>query len=100
MMVAALLNSRRTGKGVTVDLAQIKARRTFGTTYLETSVNGDDPKPKGNHYGVAAPHGCYRCQGDDRWCVISVRNMNGTVSAAPSVSRSCQRSAVYHPPRA
>jgi benzylsuccinate CoA-transferase BbsF subunit len=75
LMVAALLNSRRTGKGVTIDLAQIEGTAyTLGTTYLEASVNGDDPKPQGNHYGVAAPHGCYRCRGDDRWCVISVRN--------------------------
>jgi benzylsuccinate CoA-transferase BbsF subunit len=22
---------------------------------------------------LAAPHGCYRCKGDDRWCVISVQ---------------------------
>jgi crotonobetainyl-CoA:carnitine CoA-transferase CaiB-like acyl-CoA transferase len=75
LMVAALLNSRRTGKGVTIDLAQIEGTAyTLGTTYLETSISGDDPKPRGNHYGEAAPHGCYRCQGDDRWCVISVRD--------------------------
>ena len=74
LMVAALLNSRRTGKGVTIDLAQIEGTAaTLGVTYLETSVNGDDPQPKGNHYAVAAPHGCYRCQGEDRWCVISAR---------------------------
>jgi benzylsuccinate CoA-transferase BbsF subunit len=74
LVVAALLNSRRTGKGVTIDLAQIEGTAAvLGVTYLETSVNGDDPRPKGNHYGLAAPHGCYRCQGDDRWCVISVR---------------------------
>ena len=74
MVIAALLNSRRSGKGVTIDLAQIESTAAvLGTTYLESSVNGDDPKPKGNHYALAAPHGCYRCQGDDRWCVISVR---------------------------
>ena len=74
LMVAALLNSRRTGKGVTIDLAQIEGTAaTLGVTYLETSVNGDDPQPKGNHYVLAAPHGCYRCQGEDRWCVISAR---------------------------
>jgi benzylsuccinate CoA-transferase BbsF subunit len=74
LMVAALLNSRRTGKGVTIDLAQIEGTAaTLGVTYLETSVNGDDPQPKGNHYAVAAPHGCYPCQGEDRWCVISAR---------------------------
>ena len=75
LLVAALLNSRRTGKGVTIDLAQIEGTAAvLGTTYLETSVNGDDPQPKGNHYVAAAPHGCYRCQGEDRWCVISVRD--------------------------
>jgi len=75
MMIAALLNSRRSGKGVTIDLAQIEGTAAvLGTTYLEASVNGDDPKPKGNHYALAAPHGCYRCQGEDRWCVISVRD--------------------------
>ena len=75
VMIAALLNSRRSGKGVTIDLAQIEGTAAvLGTTYLETSVNGDDPKPKGNHYALAAPHGCYRCQGEDLWCVISVRD--------------------------
>lgn len=75
LMVAALLHSRRTGKGVTIDLAQIEATAyTLGATYLETSVNGDDPQPKGNHYALAAPHGCYPCQGEDRWCVISARD--------------------------
>ncbi len=75
LMVAALLHSRRTGKGVTVDVAQIEATAaTLGTTYLETTVNGSDPQPQGNHYGVGAPHGCFRCQGEDRWCAISVRD--------------------------
>jgi benzylsuccinate CoA-transferase BbsF subunit len=75
VLVAALLNSRHTGKGVTVDLAQIEGTAAvLGTTYLETSVNGDDPQPKGNYYAVAAPHGCYPCQGEDRWCVISARD--------------------------
>ena len=75
LTLAALLNSRRSGQGVTIDLAQIEGTAAvLGTTYLETSVNGDDPKPRGNHYALAAPHGCFPCQGEDRWCVISVRD--------------------------
>jgi len=75
LLVAALLNSRHSGNGVTIDLAQIESTAAvLGTTYLETSVNGDNPQPKGNHYETAAPHGCYHCQGEDRWCVISARN--------------------------
>ncbi len=75
LMVGALLNCRRSGKGVTIDLAQIEGTAaTLGVTYLETSVNGANPQPNGNNYEVAAPHGCYRCRGEDRWCVISARS--------------------------
>jgi benzylsuccinate CoA-transferase BbsF subunit len=74
LMVAALLRSRRTGKGVSVDLAQIEGTAyTLGVTYLEAALNGDNPQPRGNHDPAAAPHGCFRCAGEDRWCVISVR---------------------------
>jgi benzylsuccinate CoA-transferase BbsF subunit len=88
LMVAALLNSRHTGKGVTIDLAQIEGTAaTLGVTYLETSVNGDDPQPKGNHYIIAAPHGCFRCQGEDRWCVISARTDEEWRSLCAAIGR-------------
>jgi benzylsuccinate CoA-transferase BbsF subunit len=75
IMVAALLRSRLTGKGVSIDLAQIEGTAyTLGATYLDAAVNGNEPQPKGNRDPVAAPHGCYRCNGEDRWCVISVRS--------------------------
>jgi benzylsuccinate CoA-transferase BbsF subunit len=74
LMVAALLNCRRTGKGVTIDIAQIEGTAyMLGTTYLEAAVNRTDPGPRGNNDGMSAPHGCFRCVGDDRWCVVSVR---------------------------
>jgi benzylsuccinate CoA-transferase BbsF subunit len=75
IMVAALLHSRRTGKGVSIDLAQIEGTAyTLGVTYLDAAVNGHDPQPQGNRGCTAAPHGCFRCRGEDRWCVISVRS--------------------------
>jgi crotonobetainyl-CoA:carnitine CoA-transferase CaiB-like acyl-CoA transferase len=75
IMVAALLRSRLTGKGVSIDLAQIEGTAyTLGVTYLDAAVNGHDPQPRGNFDPGAAPHGCYPCRGEDRWCVISVRD--------------------------
>ena len=77
MLLAALLHSRRSGKGVTIDLAQIEATAyMLGPTYLQSSINSHDPQPQGNHYALSAPHGCYRCAGEDRWCVISARDDN------------------------
>jgi benzylsuccinate CoA-transferase BbsF subunit len=75
IMVAALLRSRLSGKGVSIDLAQIEGTAyTLGVTYLDAAVNESEPQPKGNSDPLASPHGCYPCRGDDRWCAISVRN--------------------------
>ncbi len=74
LLVAALLRRRSSKRGVTIDLAQAEAMAyALGVSYLEMAVNGKAPQPQGNHDPVASPHGCYRCDGDDRWCVISIR---------------------------
>lgn len=88
IMVAALLRSRLTGKGVSIDLAQIEGTAyTLGATYLDAVVNGHDPQPKGNRDPAAAPHGCFRCQGEDRWCVISVRDNEEWQSFCRAIDR-------------
>jgi benzylsuccinate CoA-transferase BbsF subunit len=39
---------------------------------LEYTRKGIEPHPVGNSSDKAAPHGVYRCSGNDRWCAISV----------------------------
>jgi crotonobetainyl-CoA:carnitine CoA-transferase CaiB-like acyl-CoA transferase len=48
----------------------------LGPLALELSVNKNDVQRTGNRqpYGGGAPHGAYRCQGDDRWLAITVFN--------------------------
>lgn len=73
IMMAALLRQRLTGKGASIDVSQGEVTAyTLGASYLESSINGTEPEPQGNRSLTAAPHGCYRCQGDERWCVVSV----------------------------
>ena len=73
IMMAALLRQRLTGKGASIDVSQGEVTAyTLGVSYLESSINGVDPEPQGNRSPTAAPHGCYRCQGEERWCVVSV----------------------------
>ncbi len=38
---------------------------------LESEWNGHVPERQGDRSEYAAPQGCYRCAGDDRWAVIS-----------------------------
>ena len=64
---------RRTGKGAVIDVAQVDlAAYMLGTIFLDVLVNGRDAQPIGNDSAHMAPHGCYRCAGDDRYCVIAV----------------------------
>ena len=72
-ILAALHYRARTGKGQYIDISQAEAAACMlGPAYLEWLINGREPEALGNFSPLAAPHGCYRCKGDDRWCVISV----------------------------
>jgi crotonobetainyl-CoA:carnitine CoA-transferase CaiB-like acyl-CoA transferase len=75
IVVAALLQRHRTGKGIAIDVAQMDlAAYTLGTIFLDASVNDRDPAPVGNLSPHMEPHNCFPCLGDDRWCVIAVQN--------------------------
>jgi benzylsuccinate CoA-transferase BbsF subunit len=72
-ILAALHYRARTGKGQFIDISQAEtAASMLGPAYLEYLINGREPEPQGNFSPDAAPHGAYRCKGDDRWCAISI----------------------------
>lgn len=72
-MLAALDYRRRTGKGQFIDHSQVEASLHFlSPAILDYTANGRRQMRAGNSSSFAAPHGCYRCLGEDRWCVIAV----------------------------
>ncbi|MBI4307912.1 MAG: CoA transferase [Chloroflexi bacterium] len=72
-VLAALDKRRRTGAGGYFDLSVLEASlMNLAPALLECVANGRVPTRQGNASPVAAPHGAYRCQGEDRWCVIAV----------------------------
>jgi benzylsuccinate CoA-transferase BbsF subunit len=72
-LLAALDYRRRTGKGQYIDLSQSEAGIQFlMPPLLDYDVNGRILERKGNRHPSAAPHGAYRCKGEDRWCAIAV----------------------------
>jgi benzylsuccinate CoA-transferase BbsF subunit len=72
-LLAALFQRRRTGQGQFIDLSSREAITTFGAEYLmEYVMNGRVAHRRGNREPGMAPHGCYRCRGDDSWATISV----------------------------
>ena len=65
----------KTGEGQYIDVSEYEAMCTLlGPAIMDGVVNNNAVIPHGNHpdYDMAAPYGCYRCLGDDRWCVIAV----------------------------
>ncbi len=73
ILLAALLYRRRTGKGQYIDLAQCETALQFmAPLILDYTVNQREAGRMGNRSTYAAPHGAYRCRGEDRWCAIAV----------------------------
>lgn len=72
-LIAALDHRRKTGQGQLIDISQFEVSlQLLAPSLVNYSVNHVEEKAKGNSCDHAAPHGVYRCKGEDRWCAISV----------------------------
>lgn len=73
VVIAALEHRRRTGQGQHIDLSQYEAALRFlAPALLDYVANGVEATRQGNRSSQDAPHGVYRCRGEDRWCAIHV----------------------------
>jgi crotonobetainyl-CoA:carnitine CoA-transferase CaiB-like acyl-CoA transferase len=75
IVISGVLYRDRQKKGAFIDLAQSEATAfMIGATLMAAAASGEDPKPIGNASPSAAPHDCYPCKGEDRWCVIAAES--------------------------
>ena len=73
-IMGALMRRRLTGQPATMESSIFKSGAvTAGPAILDYQSTGRMPQRIGNRDPFAAPHGVYRCLGDDRWCAIAVR---------------------------
>ncbi|MDP2952320.1 MAG: CoA transferase [Chloroflexota bacterium] len=73
ILLATLDYRRRTGRGQYIDFSQYEASlHCLGPVLLDYTANGRQQVRQGNRHPAAAPHGAYRCRGDDRWCAIAI----------------------------
>lgn len=73
--VLALNYRKRSGRGMHVDCSQQEAvMQLMGPAFMDFVMNGRVARPMGNRHpvGAAAPHGVFRCSGEDRWIAIAV----------------------------
>ena len=76
-VLLALIHRAKTGRGQWLDVSQFESLSSLlETLVLDMSVNGPAAVSTrtGNRlpHGGGAPHGAYRCKGEDRWVAITV----------------------------
>jgi len=72
-VMTALEHRRRTGEGQRIDMSQMEAVTTLmGGPLMEYAMNRRLQPRRGNRHPSEAPHGVYRCEGDDQWVTITV----------------------------
>jgi len=70
-VMAALLHRARTGRGTYLDLSQVEcAIYCLGDLVVEHASTDAVPTRLGNASARVAPHGVFRCAGEDRWLAI------------------------------
>ncbi len=90
-MMAVLLGlryRRRFGRGLWADVGMYQLGCYNVSEYiLDWIANGAPGARIGNRHRQFAPQGCYRCKGDDAWCVLSVRDDEEWVALCGVIGR-------------
>ncbi|MCH8279108.1 MAG: CoA transferase [Chloroflexi bacterium] len=74
-IMSALFHRLRTGRGQLIDLSSRESiTMACAEALMDYAMNGRVAQRKGNQEEGMAPHGCYRCQGEDAWLTIAVGN--------------------------
>ena len=73
-VLSGLLRREASGAGCWIDVAESEACGwLLGEFFVELSHTGHAPSPRGNRHPRFL-QGCYRCTGEDRWVVLTIRN--------------------------
>jgi benzylsuccinate CoA-transferase BbsF subunit len=70
--MVALRERERTGLGQLIELAQVESLIPFvADAIVDFQFTGKVPAARGNRHREHAPHGIYRCAGDDNWIALA-----------------------------
>lgn len=73
--LVALIHRDRTGQGQAIDGSMFESGiRYIAEEIALASVAGETAERLGNRHPDMAPHGVFRCAGEDQWVAISVRD--------------------------
>ena len=71
-LLVALRERERTGRGQLIELAQVESLIPFvADAIVDFQFTEKVPAARGNRHREHAPHGIYRCAGDDNWIALA-----------------------------
>jgi crotonobetainyl-CoA:carnitine CoA-transferase CaiB-like acyl-CoA transferase len=74
MIVMALHQRNKTGKGMFIDMSQTEATMIqLGEAIMDYTMNRRITERTGNRDIYGSVQGCYRCRGQDEWICITIR---------------------------
>ncbi len=74
MICAAIRHRKTRGEGMLVEFSQMEATvRAMAGFLMDYQMNGRVAQRDGNRHPIYAPHGVFRCKGDDQWLAVVVR---------------------------
>ena len=77
-VLTALHHRDMTGEGQHIELSEVESLTAcIPEAVMEFTMNGNIPRGKGNRDEAMAPHGTYRCLGEDKWVAIAVEDDSG-----------------------
>jgi crotonobetainyl-CoA:carnitine CoA-transferase CaiB-like acyl-CoA transferase len=72
-LLVALFHKQRTGRGQRIILSQVECTMSMAAPWIvEQSANGRVVDRMGTRHPQHAPHGFYRCMGNDEWILVAV----------------------------
>jgi crotonobetainyl-CoA:carnitine CoA-transferase CaiB-like acyl-CoA transferase len=71
-LLVALLHRKRTGEGQLIDLSQVECMLPMAAPAMIACSAGAQPERTGNRHPDHAPHGVFRCLGEDQWLAVTV----------------------------
>jgi crotonobetainyl-CoA:carnitine CoA-transferase CaiB-like acyl-CoA transferase len=72
-VLGALHQRNRTGRGQLIEIAQVETAIPFlAAGLVDLQLSGREPTPAGNRHCQFAPHGIFRCAGDESWIAIAI----------------------------
>ncbi|NJM97122.1 MAG: CoA transferase [Phormidesmis sp. RL_2_1] len=74
-VITALIHRQSTQQGDWIDLSETESAShgLIGEHLMDYAANGQSRYPLGNRHLEFAPQGCYPCQGEDSWLVLTIQ---------------------------